>query len=126
MSKADEALSWKHNGYNCCQAVIKAFEKESGLSDTLIRQLGAGFGGGMACMEATCGALCGAQMILGIRKYEGRPIGKDARALHEGFREKCGASLCKDLKGRDTGVVLCSCDDCVKNAAELLEKMSGQ
>ena len=30
--------------------------------------------------------------------------------------ERCGAERCADLKGRDTGVMLCPCDDCVRNA----------
>jgi hypothetical protein len=36
------------------------------------------------------------------------------------FTETCGASLCKDLKGRDTGRALCSCDDCVRCAVDLI------
>lgn len=124
MGKAEEAVAYKNNGYNCCQSVIKAFAEEAGLSDDMVRKLGAGFAGGMGGMEGTCGALCGAQMVLGIMTYEGRPIGKKARALHDGFREACGgASICKVLKGRETGVELCSCDDCVKNAAKVLEEL---
>ena len=32
------------------------------------------------------------------------------------FAEKCGATICKDLKGIETGRVLCSCPECVRNA----------
>ena len=74
-------------------------------------------------MEATCGALCAAQMILGSKKYEGRPILRDATGVLRAFTEKCGASVCKDLKGRDTGVVLCECDDCVRNAVDIIEEI---
>ena len=39
-----------------------------------------------------------------------------ARQLVAGFQEKCGATICKDLKGIETGRVLCSCPECVRNA----------
>ena len=32
------------------------------------------------------------------------------------FAELCGATICRDLKGIGTGKVLCSCEDCVRNA----------
>ncbi|MCR4611880.1 MAG: C-GCAxxG-C-C family protein, partial [Lachnospiraceae bacterium] len=92
-----------------------------GVSEEMLRKMGAAFGGGMGCMEGTCGALCGAEMALGLKKYEGRPVGGDAKKIHKAFNEKCGATICKDLKGFGTGKVLCECDDCVRNATEILE-----
>lgn len=39
---------------------------------------------------------------------------------HKGYN--CAqAVLCKDLKGRDTGTVICECDDCVRNAVRISE-----
>lgn len=32
------------------------------------------------------------------------------------FNEKCGATICKDLKGITTGKVICDCPECVRNA----------
>lgn len=122
MNKQDSALEWKHNGCNCAQAVLCAYADETGLPVETLKKLGSVFGGGMGCMEGTCGALCGAEMVLGLVRFHGKPIGRDAAALHKAFSDKCGASLCKDLKGRDTGVVLCSCDDCVRHAAALVEE----
>ena len=107
--------------YNCCQAVACVFADETGISEETLRKLGAGFGMGMGCMEATCGALCGAQMVLGLVKYQGKPIRNDAKELYNAFTEKCGGSICREIKGVGTGKVLCSCDDCVRNAVELLE-----
>ena len=126
MEKKELAVHLKHSGCNCCQAVLCAFTAESGLPEEALRKLGAGFGVGMGCMEATCGALVGAQLLLGLRQYSGKPILADAKTLHQAFAKKCGASICKDLKGRDTGVVLCECDDCVRNAVELVEEMSAE
>ena len=125
MNKQELAVQLKHAGCNCCQAVLCAFADESGLSESQLRQLGAGFGVGMGCMEATCGALIGAQIILGIKTYSGKPILSTAKQLYQMFVQKCGASICKDLKGRDTGIVMCECDDCVRNAVGLLEDIIG-
>lgn len=109
--------------YNCCQAVACVFAAETGLDEETLKKIGAGFGLGMGCMEATCGALCGAQMILGLLKFKGKPIRQDAADLYKKFTEKCGASICKELKGVKTGKVLCSCDDCVSNAVGILEEI---
>ena len=125
MEKQELAVQLKHNGCNCCQAVLCAFADESGMPESQLRQLGAGFGAGMGCMEATCGALVGAQMLLGLKKYSGKPVTADARMLFRAFEEKCGGTICKDLKGRDTGIVLCECDDCVGIAAGLVEDIIG-
>lgn len=123
MDRKEYAVCLKHKGHNCCQAVLCAFAEELSVPAELLKKMGAGFGGGMGCMEATCGALCGAEMILGMKKYEGKPVLRDAAALHRDFSEKCGASICRELKGRDTGRVLCECDDCVRNAVEIVEQM---
>lgn len=123
MDKKEYAVELKHSGCNCSQAVLCAYSEELGISPGLMKKLGAGFGVGMGCMEADCGALCAAQMILGLKKYQDRPVLKDAAALYGAFVKKCGGALCKDLKGKDTGVVLCECDDCVRNAVEALEEM---
>ncbi len=120
--KMKQAVALKHSGYNCCQAVLCAYADELEMAEADLKKMGAAFGVGMGCMEATCGALCAAQMILGIREYEGKPVLRDAAALANAFQEKCGAIVCKDLKGRDTGVVLCECDDCVRNAVGVLEE----
>jgi hypothetical protein len=38
------------------------------------------------------------------------------------FKAAAGATICRELKGVDTGKVLCACDDCVRIAAMLVEK----
>ncbi len=118
--KRQEAIERKHAGYNCCQAVLGAFEDKTPYTEEQLCALGAAFGVGMGGMEGTCGALVGAELLLGIIG-DGAPVMRDARTLHRAFTETCGASLCKDLKGRDTGKVLCSCDDCVRAAVDLVE-----
>lgn len=121
--RRQEAIERKHAGYNCCQAVLCAFADMTPYTEEQLVSLGAAFGVGMGGMEATCGALLGAGMLLGIIK-DGTPVMRDARTLDRAFTETCGASLCKDLKGRDTGKVLCPCDDCVRTAVDLIESIT--
>lgn len=125
MNRAEKAVELKHSN-NCCQAVLLAYADQLGLSEGELKRLGAGFGLGMGCMEATCGALCGAQMVLGLTNAEGRPTMPDAKAITQAFREKAGATICGNLKGAKTGRVLCSCDNCVRYAVECLEQQMGE
>ena len=123
MGKRELALNIKRQRTNCAQAVLCAFSEETGLSQETLRKIGAGLGLGMGCMEGPCGALCAAEILLGLIRGEGRPLYPDATRIVETFREKCGSIICKEIKGRDTGKVLCSCEDCVGNAAEIVESM---
>lgn len=114
--RADSAANLKASGQcNCCQAVTKTFVDIVGVSEQDLLKMSAGFAAGMGCMEATCGALVGANMILGLLT-NGEGTVRKSRELLSKFREKCGAVTCKDLKGIGTGKVLCECNDCVRNA----------
>ena len=122
MDKKGIAVQYKHSGYNCAQAVIAAFADELGIDLETARSLGAGFGAGMGTMGATCGALCGAQIVLGM-KNKGTPVMRQARQLYSEFLDRCGATICIELKGVTTGKMLCSCDDCVANAVAILGEL---
>jgi len=100
---------------NCCQAVLVAFADKLGKGEDELLRLGSGFGSGMGTMEGTCGALVGAIMVAGLRTRGAGTVAL-SRKIMPRFKELCGATACKDLKGIETGKVLCSCDDCVRNA----------
>ena len=119
--RCEKAVELKHGSNNCAQAVAVSCSDLVGMEKDLLWKLNAGFGGGMGTMEGTCGALCAAQMVMGLKKYEGAPVLRDAAGILKEFENKCGATICKDLKGRDTGVVICECDDCVRHAVEVVE-----
>ena len=107
---------------NCCQAVLVAFADRLGKSEDELLRLGSGFGSGMATMEGTCGALVGAIMTSSLLSPDGEAM-KKSRAIMPKFKELCGgATICRDLKGIDTGKVLCSCEDCVRNAVRAAEE----
>lgn len=122
MDRRELAVQLKRNGHNCCQAVLAAYADVLEEPVELLDRMGAAFAGGMATMEATCGSLCGAQMVLGLTAFEGKPIPAKARAVLNAFRERAGATQCRVLKGIDTGEVLCPCDDCVRYAVDALEE----
>ena len=101
---------------NCCQAVLVAFADKLGKAENDLLRLGSGFGSGMATMEGTCGALVGAIMVSSLLSPEGEAR-NNSRAIMSRFKELCGgATICRDLKGIETGKMLCSCEDCVRNA----------
>ncbi len=122
MPRRERAVMYKRTN-NCCQAVLLAYAPELGLSEDRLLAMGACFGSGMGSMEETCGALCGAQMVQGMLRFDGsRRLNPQASQLRAEFEQRCGATRCKDLKGIGTGRVLCSCEDCVRNAVEILEE----
>ncbi len=107
----DKAVEYKHSGYNCCQAVVKTLTEGMDVDEEGLLDIASGFGMGMGCMEASCGALVGAVIAAGLAGK-----GRAARSILKRFEELSGATVCGDLKGRNTGIVLASCDDCVRNA----------
>ena len=76
----------------------------------------------MGTMEGTCGALVGAIMVSSLLAANGEAM-NNSRAIMSRFKELCGgATICRDLKGADTGKVLCSCENCVRNAVLAAEE----
>jgi len=120
MDRTEYAAELHRQGCNCCQAVLLAYQEETGLSEEALMAVGVPFGSGMGRTKGNCGALVGAEMVLGLCTYEGKKMHKDAAALYDAFGEKCGATVCGVLKGLETGVMLCSCEDCIKNGVELV------
>ncbi len=113
--RKEKALELRSKGCNCCQSVVLACQDLVDVDSEVLRQIAAGFGGGMGCMEATCGALNGAVMIAGLIS-EGNRTTLLSRKILKDFEGMCKATRCKDLKGIGTGVVLCECPDCIRNA----------
>ena len=114
--RAAAAAELKTTGQcNCTQSVVKVFEDKLPVEGDTLRMMAAGYAAGMGCLESTCGALIGAVMVAGILT-KGRGTPAVARALVRTFEQRCGATICKELKGVATGVPLCPCPECVRNA----------
>ena len=122
MNRSDLGAELKRSN-NCCQAVLLAFEDLLPYDKESLLMLGSTFGSGNGGMMGTCGALVGAEMVLGVLSKQTRGMNPTSRKLFQAFEEKCGASRCIDLKGVVTGHMLCSCEDCVRNAIELVDEI---
>ena len=118
MKERMEHAALRKKEMNCCQAVLVAFGEELGRSEEELLRLGSGFGSGMGTMEGTCGALAGAIMVSSLLSERGATMAA-SRTIFQRFKELCGgATICRDLKGVGTGTVLCSCENCVRNAVQ--------
>ncbi len=86
------------------------------------------FGFGMGTM-GTCGAVTGMALVIGLLESDGnledpqtkKTCYRAMKKLTRGFEEKNGTVICHQLKGKDDGVVIRSCDGCIEDAVELLE-----
>ncbi|HWS43660.1 MAG TPA: C-GCAxxG-C-C family protein [Pseudoflavonifractor sp.] len=124
MDKIDRAQALRDDQrghYNCCQAVLAPFAGECGLDEETALRLGAHFGTGMR-HGATCGAVTGGLMVLGL-------LGKgeaESRRFLKAFQEEKGCLTCAGLlqKGRDEGVPRkTGCDGNVRGAVALIEEI---
>ncbi|MBQ7447051.1 MAG: C_GCAxxG_C_C family protein [Eubacterium sp.] len=125
MERGKKAVEIHHKGYNCCQSVLLSCADLTDLSEQTLACLGAGFLGGMATAKGTCGALVGAQMIMGLKEFKGKQLPGNARDLCQAFENHCGAVICGDIKGKKTGKVLCPCDECIRYGAQMIEEIYG-
>lgn len=82
-------------------------------------------------MDGTCGAVSGACALAGMKRSTANLVNPDSKgatyqlvkAIVKEFKDQNGSIICKDLKGIETGNVLRSCPDCIRDAARLAEKV---
>ena len=55
MTKQEAAQAYFSKGYNCCQAVLVAFQEELGMTEEQAARLGSGMGGGVARLGSFAG-----------------------------------------------------------------------
>ena len=98
---------FKEGGYNCCQAVVLAYNDVFGLDDQTAAALSSGFGGGMGRMREVCGSVSGMVMLAGLIAPAADPSAKDGRTRNYSlvqeaageFKEINGSIVCKELLG---------------------------
>lgn len=117
-------------GYNCCQAIVCTYCDLFGVDEETAFKMTEGFGLGMGGMQSTCGAVSGAIAVAGLKNSQGTSNTKTKASTYQiskeivkRFEEKNGVSVCRELKGIDTGKVIRSCPDCIRDAAEIVEEM---
>ncbi len=133
MKKVEYADQMHNSKYNCCQAVACAYAEEVGMSKQDLFRMAEGFGFGFGCMEGICGALSGAVILAGVVNSDGnleapgtkKDTYKLSKEMVRLFQEKTGGLICRDLKGIDTGVVLCTCPNCIKAGVEVAQEVLG-
>ncbi len=117
-------------GYSCSQSVAVACADLIDVPKGILFRATEGFGAGMGTMDGVCGALTGGLLIAGLKnstddldnpKSKASTM-KISRAMLTSFREKSGAIICRELKGVDTGKMICSCPDCIKHGVEVVEE----
>lgn len=132
MESRVELAAQKHrSGYNCAQAVACTYCDLVGIEEETMFKLTEALGLGMGGMEGTCGAVTGACVLAGMIKSSGNLEHPDSKAnsyqlsreIVKQFKEKNQSVVCKTLKGVETGEVLRSCSDCVKDAAMIAEQV---
>ena len=114
------------NSHNCAQAILHTYADVAGISEEAAMNIAGAFGGGMGCMEGTCGALVGAGLVLGLANKDKVKSMKQMRQVMTKFQERNSATQCKLMKGVGTKVMLRECPDCVADAAEFLEEELNQ
>ncbi|MEW5902332.1 MAG: C-GCAxxG-C-C family protein, partial [Acidobacteriota bacterium] len=107
MSRSENAVQSFKQGFSCSQAVLVAFDESLGLSRDQALKISQAFGGGMARLGLTCGAVTGALMAIGL-KY-GRTRAEDEAAkektyalvhdLIRRFELRHGSIVCRELIG---------------------------
>ena len=104
---------FKEGGYNCCQAVVLAYNDVFGIDDTVAAALSSGFGGGMGRMREVCGSVSGMVLLAGLLKPACDPSDKAARTGNYAlvqevageFKAMNGSIICKELLGLTGGPV---------------------
>ena len=109
-TKADMAIAFHDKGYNCAQAVACSFCQEFGVAEEEMFRIAEGFGLENSVGEPEKGRLTKGDTYRKVKEYVKK------------FQEQNGSYLCRELKGVETGKVLRSCPDCIRDAVALTEE----
>ena len=98
---------FKEGGYNCCQAVVLAYNDIFGMDERTAASISSGFGGGMGRMREVCGSVSGMVLLAGLLKPATDPSDKEARTGNYAlvqevageFKAINGSIICKELLG---------------------------
>jgi len=143
VNRADKAASLFNDGFNCSQSVFASFAVDMGMERDVALKTAQSFGGGMAQMGQTCGAVTGAFMVIGLKYGRTRADDDEAkrrtyalvREFVEQFKARNGTILCRALLGcdistpegnraaKEKGLFSIVCPGFVRDAVGILEKI---
>jgi C_GCAxxG_C_C family probable redox protein len=130
-------------GFSCSQSVLAAFAEKFGLDSQTALKVAGALGGGLARSGATCGAVSGALIVIGLRygatAAEDKATKEHAYAVGQEFLRRFkalhGETTCSDLLGyyigtpegmqqaREQDLFKERCPVYVRDAAMILEKL---
>jgi len=141
--RVDHAIESFQHTFSCSQAVLSTFGPDLGLERKLALRVAGAFGGGMARMGETCGAVTGALMVIGLKW--GKTEAQDdkakektyeyARQFVNRFLQKHGSITCRELLTFDIGTpegqkrfkeencLAARCTAFVRDAVSILEQI---
>jgi len=140
---ADKAAACFEEGFSCSQAVLATYGEMYGLTRERALKISQAFGGGMARMGETCGAVTGAFMVIGLKYGRIRAEDESARDKTYGlvlefvrrFKARHGSIVCRELIGQDMStaeglklahdsrVIPTHCPGFIRAAAEILDEI---
>jgi C_GCAxxG_C_C family probable redox protein len=143
MSRSQNAVDSFKQGFSCSQAVLAAVGESLGLERDKALKISQSFGGGMARLGLTCGAVTGAMMAIGLKFGRTRAGDEAAKEktyalVHDfirEFRARHGSIVCRELigvdlstpeghqQGEERGVFDNLCPKYVRDAVEILERI---
>jgi len=105
MTRAEQAVAYHNQGYNCAQAVVLAFGDVTGLPEGTAAKMAMALGGGMGQMRSLCGAVNGTAIVLGLAQGLGHaPLPEEKQAMYarvaalgERFEAHAGSLQCLHL-----------------------------
>ena len=143
MNKSDAAEQLFREHANCAQSVLVPFAAEFGVDTSTAAHIASGFGGGIARLQGTCGAITGACMALGLAIGAHEPDATKAkdetsaafREFQKRFVEQHGATTCRALLNVDLNTEegraeharndlrTTVCTPCVRDAARIVDEL---
>lgn len=130
MNRKELAVRLHKQGFNCAQAVACSYCNVIGTDPRQVFRMAEPFGLGMGSM-GTCGAVSAMAMVIGMKISDGdmdhpqtkRECYQMMKEATEAFLNKNKSIVCRQLKGVDTGEPLRSCDGCIQDAVEILDRL---
>lgn len=100
--RQEKAAEYFHQGYNCSQSVVMAFEDKIGIDKENLAKMSVGLGGGVGRMREVCGCVSGMAMVLGFLYGSEDPGSKNevyplVQKACEEFKKRNGSIVCREL-----------------------------
>lgn len=105
--RAEKAVQYFMQGYNCAQSTFAAFADIYGIEEDVALKMTSPMGAGIGRSREVCGAVTSMALILGLAEGNTDPESQDAkekiyektRKLLDEFKMENGSIICRELLG---------------------------